>query len=535
MTRRGPGFTPNGAAAPAQAGPAAVSRRLIRHPAVREAAVLPQVLPDGRTALTAYVVAEPGYLAEQTTGLAGEHVDGWRDVFEHVYRPSPAGTADDAALAPGDPALDRAGWNSSYTGTVMTRHEVGEAIDGVVDQVAALPHRRVLEVGCGTGMLLLRLAPGAERYWATDLSARVLHALRRRLDASPHAYAGVTLLEREGTDFSGFADDSLDLVLLNSVVQYFPSASYLRRMLREAVRVVRPGGAVLIGDVRDLRLLQVLHSSVEVWHADSGTPAGEVRRRVTAAVADEGELLVDPAFFAALAAELPGVCEVGLQLKRGTVANELTKFRYDVTLRVGARPGPGAAPHPRPEPRPGHLAVPWDPARWSVAAVESRIERGELREAVILDVPDSRTARDVATWRALTESPADARLGDLLDPGALDGLDPGLWWAIGRRRGLTVAVTPPRSGTPGRYDVAVSRPGATPPWAPRTRRSALTNAPLHQALSDDLALDLRAFLTAHLPADLVPARLVIVDEIPSRPDGTVDAGRLPGTDDGAPE
>ncbi|WP_141726311.1 class I SAM-dependent methyltransferase, partial [Actinacidiphila rubida] len=430
MTERrpAPAPAPSGTAASGQAAAATVARHLTRHPAVEDAAVLLRASPDGRDELAAYVVPVAGYLAARAPEWASEHVGGWKDVFEHVYRDVPAGTAGTARPADGadvpsvEPEFDRSGWNSSYTGTVMTRREVGEAIDSIVDQATALPHRRVLEVGCGTGMLLQRLAQRTERYWATDLSGRVLRAVQQRLDASPRPYPGVTLLEREGTDFSGFDDDSLDLVLLNSVVQYFPSAHYLREVLREAVRVVRPGGAVFLGDVRDLRLLHVFHSSVEVFHAESGSRAGELRRRVRAAAAEDGELLVDPGFFAALAAELPGLRDVGVQLKRGTVANELTKFRYDVTLRVGERPRPG------PEPR----VERWEPASGSVAAVESRLGRGEAMEVVILDVPDSRTAGDVATWRALSGSAPDTRLADLPSPGAPRGEAPGLWWAAGR-------------------------------------------------------------------------------------------------------
>ncbi|WP_225840230.1 class I SAM-dependent methyltransferase [Streptomyces sp. NK08204] len=493
-----------------QLDPAAVSRQLADHPAVDRAVALLRPFPDGRDGLAAYVVPDPGFVAEQAPDLVSEHVAGWKDVFEHVYGEVKDGTPDDRAF-------DRSGWNSSYTGTVMTRAEVGEAIDSIVDQVAALPHRRVLEVGCGTGMLLFRIAPDTERYWATDLSGEVLRTIQHELDASPERYAHVTLLEREGTDFTGFADDSIDLVLLNSVIQYFPSADYLRQVLREAVRVVRPGGAVFIGDVRDLRLLEVLHSSVEVFHADGDARVDEVRRRVRAAVDEEGELLVDPSFFAALVTELTGVSEAGLQLKRGTVANELTKFRYDVTLRVGAEPVT----------RPYPPAVQWNPADWGTAAVDVRLGRGEPRDLLILDVPDSRTAADVATWRALTEAAAEARLDDLPARDDLDGETPGDWWAIGRRHGLTVAVTPPRSGAIGRYDVVLSRSGAIPAWVPQTRRQALSNAPFRHELSDDLARELRDFLHERLPEHMVPAHIAILDEIPLSPDGTLDVRRLP--------
>ena len=38
-----------------------------------------------------------------------------------------------------------------------------------------------MEVGCGTGLLLFRVAPAAERYLGTDFSRVALDGIRRRL------------------------------------------------------------------------------------------------------------------------------------------------------------------------------------------------------------------------------------------------------------------------------------------------------------------------------------------------------------------
>ncbi len=47
-----------------------------------------------------------------------------------------------------------------------------------------------------------------------------------------------------------------DVVELNSVIQYIPSAGYLLDELALAMRLLAPGGALFIGDVRNLSLLQ---------------------------------------------------------------------------------------------------------------------------------------------------------------------------------------------------------------------------------------------------------------------------------------
>ena len=57
-------------------------------------------------------------------------------------------------------------------------------------------------------------------------------------------------------------------------------------------------------------------------------------------MAEESELVVDPAMFHGLH---PEIGHVTVDLKRGTVANELPQFRYDVTLRR-ERAAQGAVP-----------------------------------------------------------------------------------------------------------------------------------------------------------------------------------------------
>ena len=128
--------------------------------------------------------------------------------------------------------------------------------------------------------------------------------------------------------------------MLNSVIQYFPDLDYLIKVLEGAVESVRPGGAVFIGDVRSLSLLEAFHTSVEMFKAEDGLRRDELRQRVQKGIRQEGELLIDPEFFTAVRQRLPQVTHVEIQLKRGRAHNELTRFRYDVVLHVGENAPP---------------------------------------------------------------------------------------------------------------------------------------------------------------------------------------------------
>jgi len=80
-----------------------------------------------------------------------------------------------------DPRFDVTGWNSSYTGGPIATAAMAEWVDATETRIAAFAPDRVLEIGCGTGLVLWRLAPGRQTYVGTDFSAATLDVLASRL------------------------------------------------------------------------------------------------------------------------------------------------------------------------------------------------------------------------------------------------------------------------------------------------------------------------------------------------------------------
>ena len=138
-------------------------------------------------------------------------------------------------------------------------------LDETVARILALGPRRVMEIGCGTGMLLHRIAPHVEAFTGCDISNSVLARLQAAVDRA--GLKNVTL--RRGEAASCVANDrqAFDTVILNSVIQYFPSVEYLLDVLDAALEAVVDGGAIFLGDVRSLPLAQLFHASVECHRA----------------------------------------------------------------------------------------------------------------------------------------------------------------------------------------------------------------------------------------------------------------------------
>ncbi|HET8643043.1 MAG TPA: amino acid adenylation domain-containing protein, partial [Pseudonocardiaceae bacterium] len=438
-----------------------VEAALREHPALD--AVVATVREDrpGDRRLVAYLL--PG---EQVT----RHVPAvrlWRTLFDETY----AGPGDAGPAV--EPSFDATRWVSSY-GTAFSGLEIAEWELDTLPLLRELPHKRVLEVGCGAGNVARRLAPDTAGYVATDFSAAALDRLRARLAADGGAIGQLTLLHTEA-DALQDTGRGFDLALLESVVQFFPDLDYLRRVLEDVTARVRDGGTVVVADVRNLALLDHFHASLN--EPGEHSKPGEL----------EDELVVHPDWFAGLPREIPRLGHVEVRLKRGTVANELTRYRYDVVLHVG--------PVARvPEVR----WVPW-------------AQVGSLDRLAALAAS--------SRWCAVRDVP-NARL-------AAGGVEPEDVWRLAGRCGRRADVL---WAGPDTMDAVLGPAGGRRP-VPRFERPAATgplaNAPQWGQLRRRLPALVREFAAATLPPHLVPSAFVVLRQLPLTPNGKLDRARLP--------
>jgi SAM-dependent methyltransferase len=98
---------------------------------------------------------------------------------------------------------------------------------------------RILEIGCGTGGLLVELVRRGRSIVGVDIAARWLVVARRRL--TDHGLS--TTLAAASAERLPWPDQQFDTVVADSVLEHLDNPA---RALREWARVLRPGGTLAI-------------------------------------------------------------------------------------------------------------------------------------------------------------------------------------------------------------------------------------------------------------------------------------------------
>ena len=97
--------------------------------------------------------------------------------------------------------------------------------------------RTAVEIGCGMGRICRALADRFERVIGFDISPEMLERARELVSDER-----VEFRHTDGASLPGIADSSVDLVLTFTVFQHIPDTAVIDSYVREAGRVLAPGG-----------------------------------------------------------------------------------------------------------------------------------------------------------------------------------------------------------------------------------------------------------------------------------------------------
>lgn len=164
-----------------------------------------------------------------------------------------------------DKASDYFSRNAASWDQIRTLHVPEKSVEqALLKLVGKQPFQSMLDLGTGTGRLLEILAPLYRRGVGIDMSREMLAVARANLDRAGVSHAQV----RQGDIFAPpVGRDGFDLITVHQVLHYLDDPG---RALKEAARLLRPGGKLVVVDFapHELEFLRSEHAHQRLGFAD---------------------------------------------------------------------------------------------------------------------------------------------------------------------------------------------------------------------------------------------------------------------------
>lgn len=485
---------------------------LAQHNAVADCATLVREEDSGNRSLVSYVVFSSGAdELPELTNISESRVDRWCHVYDNISYQA-------------EKEEDFSGWSSSYTGLPLSYEEMVAWRDEFASFVLSYHPQQVLEIGCGTGLILSKVAPKCERYVGIDFSSAALESARSRINQDLTSI--VQLQQGEAESVGELNIDPVDVVIINSVIQYFPNSQYLCRVLDGALNHVKEGGCIILGDVRSLPLLKAFHASVAIARSQNKVSQATLRDIVMREVNQEQELVIDPYFFQQWAKKSGRICRVEITPEYNTYLNEMTMFRYQVVLHVGEVV-------PERLKKLNAVEIDWSTSEMTLDRLKNMLlDTEKLR---VTSIPNIRVDLAVRAARWILEEDENITIAEWCDKNKNgQGIDPNALISLGNSIGFTTKIDWSRHGSDGGFDAYFSRDvkeinelcWITPADISESWMMDYANDPIRLDTQELIRTKLKEYLTERLPSYMIPTDIISLESMPVTSSGKLDRRAL---------
>lgn len=219
------------------------------------------------------------------------------------------------------------GWINSYTGKAFSGLEIDEIVENVYSKVRPYLNAstRVLEVGCGSGLILEKIAPGVGLYVGTDIAGGAVDKLKSKIKG----FINTKLYALPADKLNELIEKDFDVIIINSVSQFFPGIYYFDQVLEKCSSLLKDKGIILISDIRDKSLAEAYYESL-----GRSKKVKNLNEFVRMKKDMNTELFMPRNYFTNVKWSHEFIDDASISLKKGNIDNELTKYRYDALIKI---------------------------------------------------------------------------------------------------------------------------------------------------------------------------------------------------------
>ena len=214
--------------------------------------------------------------------------------------------------------IQQAGWKNSFTGEYFTEEEMEEYANDVYVKLEKYCSKtaKVLEIGIASGITCFQIAPYVKEYYGIDISAETLN--KTAISLKDRGITNVFLEERDIFDVDKFEYENFDIVIINSVIQYFPGYNYFINVIKKVITLMADKSVLFIGDVMDLDKREDFEREL----------------RIAGKSVSKKDLYYSKEFMNELAVYCDEISDIETSDKIGNIKNELIKYRFDALFRI---------------------------------------------------------------------------------------------------------------------------------------------------------------------------------------------------------
>ena len=221
-----------------------------------------------------------------------------------------------------DVEIKQTGWINSFSGNYFSKEEMQEYSSNTLNKLKpyCTKNTTVLEIGVASGITCYAMAPLVNKYIGIDISTETLKNTRRQLQKKN--IENVILLHGDAGNIDKLQlQENIDVVIINSVAQYFPGYNYFINVMKSLMKYMSDNGVIYVGDVMDL------------------SKRTEFQQRLTKCgrKSNRNDLYYPKTFMNEIPAYLKNIANVIITNKTGKIENELTLYRYDVIFEINKK------------------------------------------------------------------------------------------------------------------------------------------------------------------------------------------------------